>query len=173
MGQTPNPPLKILLPKLQMVFRRDGLSEEAATFFLTAIRTRANQRPLETAEHYREAWVAAQAVMDVLTSDDDGSEAASWLHAVSHAIFDYEDAYEKQHGYRPLLRAAPIGLTRRRPVMAERFPCRGYDILPSRQWSNWCVSIYPTHVPPPRLSIDIGHFETASSGRDRRGKAGD
>ena len=23
--------------------------------------------------------------------------------------------------------------------MAERFPYRGYDILPSRQWSNWCV----------------------------------
>jgi len=85
-----------------MVFRRDGLSEVAATFFLTAIRTRANQRPLETAEHYREAWVAAQAAMYVLTSDDDGSEAATWVHAISHAIFDYEDAYEKQHGYRPL-----------------------------------------------------------------------
>ena len=40
--------------------------------------------------------------MDVLTSDDDGSEAATWLHAISHAIFDYEDAFKKQYGCRPL-----------------------------------------------------------------------
>jgi hypothetical protein len=102
MGQTPNPPLEILLPRLQLVFRRDGLSEEAATSFLTAIRTGAKQLPLDTAERYHEAWLAAQAAMEVLTSDDDGSEAATRLHTISHAIFDYEDAYEKQHGYRPL-----------------------------------------------------------------------
>jgi hypothetical protein len=85
MARSPNTPLE-LLPSLQMVFRRDGLSEEAATFFLTAIRTGASQRPLETAEHYREPWVAAQAAMDVLTSDDDGSDAATWLHAISHCV---------------------------------------------------------------------------------------
>ena len=42
--------------------------------------------------------------------------------------------------------------------MAERFPYRGYDILPSRQWSNWCVSIYPTHPELPfvsRSTLDI------------------
>ena len=42
--------------------------------------------------------------------------------------------------------------------MAERFPYRGYDIFPSRQWSNWCVSIYPTHAELPfvsRSTLDI------------------
>ena len=40
----------------------------------------------------------------------------------------------------------------------ERFPYRGYDILTSRQWSNWCVSIYPTHAELPfvsRSTLDI------------------
>ena len=24
---------------------------------------------------------------------------------------------------------------------------RGYDIVPMRQWSSWCVGIYPTRAP--------------------------
>ena len=24
---------------------------------------------------------------------------------------------------------------------------RGYEIVPQRQWSSWCVGIYPTHRP--------------------------
>ncbi len=42
--------------------------------------------------------------------------------------------------------------------MAERFHYRGYDILPMRQWSNWCVSIYPTRAELPflpRSTLDI------------------
>jgi hypothetical protein len=29
---------------------------------------------------------------------------------------------------------------------------RGYDILPRRQWSQWCVSVYPTRSDLPILS---------------------
>ena len=50
------------------------------------------------------------------------------------------------------------GLDAQETLMAERFPYRGYDILPSRQWSNWCVSIYPTHAELPfvsRSTLDI------------------
>jgi len=42
--------------------------------------------------------------------------------------------------------------------MTQRFPYRGYDILPMRQWSNWCVGIYPTHAELPfvsRSTLDI------------------
>jgi hypothetical protein len=42
--------------------------------------------------------------------------------------------------------------------MAERFHYRGYDILPKRQWSNWCVGIYPTRAELPllpRSTLDI------------------
>ena len=42
--------------------------------------------------------------------------------------------------------------------MAERFYYRGYDILPKRQWPNWCVGIYPTRAELPflpRSTLDI------------------
>jgi hypothetical protein len=42
--------------------------------------------------------------------------------------------------------------------MTERFHYRGYDILPMRQWSSWCVSIYPTRAELPflpRSTLDI------------------
>ena len=29
---------------------------------------------------------------------------------------------------------------------------RGYDIVPRRQWSQWCVSVYPTRADLPILS---------------------
>jgi uncharacterized SAM-binding protein YcdF (DUF218 family) len=30
--------------------------------------------------------------------------------------------------------------------MSERFHYRGYDVVPKRQWSKWCVGIYPTRA---------------------------
>jgi hypothetical protein len=42
--------------------------------------------------------------------------------------------------------------------MAERFQYRGYDILPKRQWANWCVGIYPIRADLPlllRSTLDI------------------
>ena len=29
---------------------------------------------------------------------------------------------------------------------------RGYDIVPTRQWSQWCVGIYPTRADLPILA---------------------
>jgi hypothetical protein len=29
---------------------------------------------------------------------------------------------------------------------------RGYDIVPTRQWSRWCVGIYPTRADLPILA---------------------
>ena len=34
----------------------------------------------------------------------------------------------------------------------EPWPYRGYDILPQRQWSGWCVGIYPTRDDLPLLA---------------------
>jgi hypothetical protein len=38
--------------------------------------------------------------------------------------------------------------------MATTEACRyrGYDIVPRRQWSQWCVSVYPTRADLPILS---------------------
>ena len=29
---------------------------------------------------------------------------------------------------------------------------RGYDIVPKRQWSSWCVGVYPTRADLPLLT---------------------
>ena len=34
----------------------------------------------------------------------------------------------------------------------ETWQYRGYDIVPIRQWSQWCVGIYPTRADLPILS---------------------
>jgi len=38
--------------------------------------------------------------------------------------------------------------------MTTREPCRyrGYDIVPNRQWSKWCVSVYATRADLPLFS---------------------
>jgi hypothetical protein len=45
---------------------------------------------------------------------------------------------------------------------AEIRKYRGYDILPHRQWSQWCVSVYPTRADLPLLSsstLRLWHHE--------------
>jgi len=42
--------------------------------------------------------------------------------------------------------------------MEKRSHYRGYDISPKRQWSSWCVGIYPTRADLPfltRSTLDI------------------
>ena len=34
----------------------------------------------------------------------------------------------------------------------ETWQYRGYDIVPMRQWSQWCVNIYPTRTDLPILT---------------------
>jgi hypothetical protein len=36
------------------------------------------------------------------------------------------------------------------PTTSSRY--RGYDIVPMRQWSQWCVGIYPTRADLPILA---------------------
>jgi hypothetical protein len=43
--------------------------------------------------------------------------------------------------------------------MTTTKPCRyrGYDIVPTRQWSSWCVGVYPTRADLPLFSRSILH----------------
>jgi hypothetical protein len=34
----------------------------------------------------------------------------------------------------------------------ENFQYRGYEIVPRRQWAQWCPSVYPTRADLPILS---------------------
>ena len=50
--------------------------------------------------------------------------------------------------------------------MTTTKPCRyrGYDIVPTRQWSSWCVGVYPTRADLPLFSRSI--LQTLSPRRE-------
>jgi hypothetical protein len=55
--------------------------------------------------------------------------------------------------------------------MAERSIYRGYLIAPKRQWSNWCVGIYPTRSDLPLISrstLDILRPEIRDAVREAK-----
>ena len=45
------------------------------------------------------------------------------------------------------------------PKMTTTETChyRGYDIVPTRLWSSWCVGVYPTRADLPLFSRSILH----------------
>ena len=49
------------------------------------------------------------------------------------------------------------GLLLARPTQMTTETCRyrGYDIVPDRQWSQWCVSVYATRADLPLFSRSI------------------
>jgi hypothetical protein len=46
----------------------------------------------------------------------------------------------------------------------DRCRYRGYDIVPSLEWSKWCVAVYPTRPDLPILSHST--LRTLSVGRE-------
>jgi hypothetical protein len=97
----PHQTLQAFLPRLRAELVRDGMSEEEAAFTCNAVLTGARQLPIRTLTEYREGWTICQAMEGILTTLDDGSEAAARCTALAHAIIDFEDAYEEQYGHRP------------------------------------------------------------------------
>ena len=66
-----------------------------------------------------------------------------------------------------LLNNHTTGGHRMRPQMATTRQYRGYDIVPMRQWSQWCVGIYPTRADLP----DSGALD-AEQPRLKKGRCG-
>ena len=94
--------LEVFLPKLRIKLIRSGMSEETASHICEAVRAGDKQPPITTVHQYHQAWAVCHIAEEILTTVDDGSEAAAWCTALAHSIFDFEDAHMKQHGYRPL-----------------------------------------------------------------------
>ena len=65
------------------------------------------QPPIKSVEHYQVAWTACDAASDILTTLDDGSDAAVWCCALARPIFDFELDYLARHGHRPLNAGGP------------------------------------------------------------------
>jgi hypothetical protein len=87
--------------------RRSGLSKRAATTVCNDIADGEPPRRISTPEAYRKAWIICKAMEEVLTTLDDGSEAAVWCTALAYRIFDFEDAYKAKHGCKPLNPGGP------------------------------------------------------------------
>jgi hypothetical protein len=103
----PHQKLEVFLPKLLTALERKGLSEAAVVLTWKSVLAGAKQPPIKTVEHYQVAWTACTTAEEILTTLDDGSEAAAWCSALVHRLFDFEDTYQARHGHRPLNPAGP------------------------------------------------------------------
>ncbi len=103
----PHQRLEVFLPKLLTSLERKGLSEAAVVMAWKSVMAGPKQPPIKTVEHYQIAWAACDAASEILTTLDDGSEAAAWCSALTHRIFAFEDAYKAQHGHLPLSPGGP------------------------------------------------------------------
>ena len=103
----PHQKLEIFLPRLLAALERKGLPEAAVVLTWKSVMAGAKQPPIKTVEHYQVAWTACDAASEILTTLDDGSEAAAWCSALTHRIFAFEDAYKVQHGHLPLSPGGP------------------------------------------------------------------
>jgi hypothetical protein len=99
--------LEVFLPTLLAALERDGNSDAVVVMTWKSVMSGAMQPEIKTVEHYRAAWIACNAVADILTTLDDGSEAAAWCSALTHRIFAFEDAFKAQHGHLPLSPGGP------------------------------------------------------------------
>ena len=82
----PHQKLEIFLPKLLAALEHKGVSEAAITMIWKSVMAGSKQPPIETIEHYQSAWTACDTAADILTSLDDGSQAAAWCCALSRQI---------------------------------------------------------------------------------------
>ena len=83
----PHQKLEIFLPRLLAALERKGLPEAAVVLTWKSVMAGAKQPPIKTVEHYQVAWTACDAASEILTTLDDGSEAAAWCSARSLTEF--------------------------------------------------------------------------------------
>jgi hypothetical protein len=103
----PDQRLEVFLPKLRAQLLRNGMSAEAADFVCKGITVGAQQPAITTLEQYQDAWTICYAAEQILTTLEDGSEAAAWCSALAISIIDYEVGYIKRHGHAPLHAGPP------------------------------------------------------------------
>ena len=94
--------LAVFIPALREALQKQGLSAEAAEFICETVKCGGAPPKIRTLAQYQDAWIASHVAEDILTTLDDGSEAALWSSALAHTCFDFEDAYLAEHGHMPL-----------------------------------------------------------------------
>ena len=89
----PHQRLEVFLPKLLAALERNGNSDDIVVMTWKSVMAGAKQPQIKTVEHYRAAWIACTTAADILTTLEDGSEAATWFSGLSHRIFEFEENY--------------------------------------------------------------------------------
>ena len=95
----PHQKLEVFLPRLLRALERKGLSEGAVVMAWKSVLAGAKQPPIKS--------TACDTASDILTTLDDGSDAAVWCCALVRRIFDFERTYVAQHGHAPLHSGGP------------------------------------------------------------------
>lgn len=102
----PHQELSVFLPEFKAgLIKRNG--EREADFVCLSVAMRAQPRKLTTMRDYQDAWLVCDTMENILTTLDDGSEAAAFCKALGQVVMDYEDAYCAEFGYWPLNAATP------------------------------------------------------------------
>lgn len=78
----PDQKREVFLPKLLAALERKGLSEAAVVLAWKSVMAGAKQPPIKSVEHYQVVWTACDTASDILTTIDDGSDAAVWCRAL-------------------------------------------------------------------------------------------
>ena len=68
--------LEVFLRRLLAALERDGNSDAVVEMAWKSVMAGALQPVIKTVEHYRAAWIACSTAADIITTLDDGSEAA-------------------------------------------------------------------------------------------------
>ena len=103
----PHQELSVFLPKFKARLIKNGMAENEAEFVCLSVAMRAQPRKLTTMRDYQDAWLVCDTMENILTTLDDGSEAAAFCKALGQVVIDYEDAYRAEFGYWPLNAATP------------------------------------------------------------------
>ena len=103
----PHQELSVFLPELKAGLIKNGMSEAEADFICLSVAKRSSPSKITTAREYQDAWVICDTIENILTTFDDGSEAAAFCTALAQVVIDYEDSYRAHFGYWPLNAATP------------------------------------------------------------------
>jgi hypothetical protein len=94
--------LAVFLPEFKAGLIKNGMSEKEADFVCLSVVKRASPRKITCAREYQDAWLICNTLENILTTLDDGSEAAAFCMALAQVVIDYEDSYRAEFGYWPL-----------------------------------------------------------------------
>ena len=103
----PHQELGEFLPEFKAGLIKNGMTEAEADFICLSVAKRARPRKIVSVREYQDAWVICDTMENILTTLDDGSEAAAFCMALGQAVIGYEKSYRAEFGYRPLNAASP------------------------------------------------------------------